>query len=281
MKKSVTAINPRASVLYNIDENFIARGSYSRGFRAPFFYSEDVHSELQGGEARRVKLADDLKKETSDSFTASFEYNHTHDNHQIVAMIEGFYTALHDRFTYEDAGLENGLPIREKRNSDGAVVKGVNIEVKYSPNPKFMVQLATTIQSSKYNSVQNPEENVYTDEILRTPNVYGNLMATYKPRPNWDINFVTVYTGSMKTTHLKGYIPDTRLETTPAMWDVGVNTAYEFKFQSFFPLEVSCGIKNLFNQYQKDFDKGAERDSNYIYGPSLPRTVFVGLKVKI
>ncbi|MFC2272687.1 MAG: TonB-dependent receptor domain-containing protein, partial [Capnocytophaga ochracea] len=164
MKKSVTAINPRASVLYNIDENFIARGSYSRGFRAPFFYSEDVHSELQGGEARRVKLADDLKKETSDSFTASFEYNHTHDNHQIVAMIEGFYTALHDRFTYEDAGLENGLPIREKRNSDGAVVKGVNIEVKYSPNPKFMVQLATTIQSSKYNSVQNPEENVYTDE---------------------------------------------------------------------------------------------------------------------
>ena len=281
MKKSVTALNPRASVLYNIDENFIARGSYSRGFRAPFFYSEDVHSELQGGEARRVKLADDLKKETSDSFTASFEYNHAHDNHQFVAMIEGFYTALHDRFTYEDAGLENGLPIREKRNSDGAVVKGVNIEVKYSPNPKFMLQLATTIQSSKYNSVQNPEENVYTDEILRTPNVYGNLMATYKPRPNWDINLVTVYTGSMKTTHLKGYIPDTRLETTPAMWDVGVNTAYEFKFPSFFPLEVSCGIKNLFNQYQKDFDKGAERDANYIYGPSLPRTVFVGLKVKI
>lgn len=281
MKKSVTALNPRASVLYNIDENFIARGSYSRGFRAPFFYSEDVHSELQGGEARRVKLADDLKKETSDSFTASFEYNQAHDNHQFVAMIEGFYTALHDRFTYEDAGLENGLPIREKRNSDGAVVKGVNIEVKYSPNPKFMLQLATTIQSSKYNSVQNPEENVYTDEILRTPNVYGNLMATYKPRPNWDINLVTVYTGSMKTTHLKGYIPDTRLETTPAMWDVGVNTAYEFKFQSFFPLEVSCGIKNLFNQYQKDFDKGAERDADYIYGPSLPRTVFVGLKVKI
>ena len=68
MKKSVTALNPRASVLYNIDENFIARGSYSRGFRAPFFYSEDVHSELQGGQARRVKLADDLKKETSDSF---------------------------------------------------------------------------------------------------------------------------------------------------------------------------------------------------------------------
>ena len=74
MKKSVTALNPRASVLYNIDENFIARGSYSRGFRAPFFYSEDVHSELQGGQARRVKLADNLKKETSDSFTASFEY---------------------------------------------------------------------------------------------------------------------------------------------------------------------------------------------------------------
>ena len=29
--------------------------------------------------------------------------------------------------------------------------------------------------------------------------------------------------------------------------------------------------KNIFNAYQKDFDRGADRDSGYIYGPSLPR----------
>ena len=281
LKSSITVLNPRASMLYNIDENFIARASYARGFRAPFFYSEDVHAELPSGKVRRVKLSDNLKKETSDSYTASFEYNHTHESHQFVAMVEAFYSALHDRFAYEDIGEENGLRIKEKINTDGAVVKGLNIEVKYSPNTQFMLQLATTIQSAKYNSVQTSDEGITTDQILRTPNVYGNLMATYKPRPNWDINLVTVYTGSMKVEHLEGYITGNRLETTKGMLDFGLNTAYEFQWKNLFPLEVSVGVKNLFNQYQSDFDKGADRDSNYIYGPALPRTLFMGLKIKI
>ena len=281
LKSSITVLNPRASVLYNIDENFIARASYGRGFRAPFFYSEDVHSELPSGEVRRVKLSDDLKKETSDSFTASFEYNHTHEAHQFVAMIEGFYTALHDRFDYRDIGEENGLKVKEKFNTDGAIVKGLNIELKYSPNKQFIFQLATTIQSAKYNSTQNPEDNIFTDQLLKTPNVYGNLLATYKPRPNWDINLVTVYTGSMKVVHLAGYIAENRLETTKGLVDIGLNTSYQINASNFFPLEVSCGVKNLFNQYQNDFDKGAKRDADYIYGPALPRTVFVGLKVKM
>ena len=34
-----------------------------------------------------------------------------------------------------------------------------------------------------------------------------------------------------------------------------------------------------FNAYQKDFDKGVDRDSGYIYGPSLPRSWFIGAKV--
>ncbi len=37
--------------------------------------------------------------------------------------------------------------------------------------------------------------------------------------------------------------------------------------------------QNIANAYQKDFDKGWNRDSSYIYGPSLPRSYFVGLKV--
>lgn len=38
---------------------------------------------------------------------------------------------------------------------------------------------------------------------------------------------------------------------------------------------------NIFNSYQKDFDQGPDRDSGYIYGPALPRSVTVGVKVSI
>ena len=43
-------------------------------------------------------------------------------------------------------------------------------------------------------------------------------------------------------------------------------------------MQLYGGVQNLFNAYQKDFDKGADRDSGYIYGPSLPRSWFVGAK---
>lgn len=281
VNNTITALNPRASVLWNIADSFIARGSYARGFRAPFFFAEDVHAELNTGEVRKVKLADNLKKETSDSFTASFEYNHAHDDHQIVAMIEGFYTALHDRFTYEDAGEENGLAIRQKVNSDGAVVKGVNVEFKYSPNRKYIMQLGATVQSAKYNSVQTPEPNVTSDAILRTPDVYGNLIATYKPLENWDINLVTVYTGPMKLIHKNEDEALNALVKSKGFFDFGLNTTYEITSNKFFKTELSVGVKNLFNQYQNDFDTGKTRDSDYIYGPALPRTVFAGIKIKI
>ncbi|MFK8288905.1 TonB-dependent receptor domain-containing protein [Capnocytophaga canimorsus] len=279
--KSITVINPRASLLYNISERWISRASYARGFRAPLFYSEDVHSEMIPGEVRRVKLASNLKKETSDSFMASLEYNVTSQNQQLILMLEGFYTILHNPFVYEDAGEENGLAIREKQNRDGALVKGVNLEVKYAPNSKWIMQLGATFQSGKFENKYEPEEGIETDKILRTPDIYGNFTATYKPSENWMINFSGVYTGAMDVPHLKGYITENRLERTKSMFDFGINTNYQIAINDSYKLDLSLGMKNLFNQYQKDFDKGAERDPAYIYGPSLPRTFFAGVKIKM
>ena len=45
-------------------------------------------------------------------------------------------------------------------------------------------------------------------------------------------------------------------------------------------LEYSLGVKNLLNDYQNDFDSGKNRDSNFIYGPSSPRTFYVSLVMK-
>ena len=43
--------------------------------------------------------------------------------------------------------------------------------------------------------------------------------------------------------------------------------------------EVFGGVKNILDAYQVDFDSGKNRDSNYVYGPATPRTVFIGLKL--
>ena len=45
-------------------------------------------------------------------------------------------------------------------------------------------------------------------------------------------------------------------------------------------LDYSFGVKNLTNDYQNNFDTGKNRDSNFVYGPSAPRTFFFSLVFK-
>ena len=66
---------------------------------------------------------------------------------------------------------------------------------------------------------------------------------------------------------------------TPTFFTLNLKLAYTFTVYDMVRLEVNGGIQNLTNAFQKDFDKGWNRDADYIYGPSLPRSFFVGIKV--
>ena len=48
-----------------------------------------------------------------------------------------------------------------------------------------------------------------------------------------------------------------------------------------FPIKVqlSGGVQNILDQFQNDLDKGVYRDAGYFYGPTAPRTYFVGVKL--
>ncbi|WP_298507348.1 TonB-dependent receptor [uncultured Kordia sp.] len=276
--ESLFIVNPRVSILYNITETVSFRTGYSQGFRAPQFYSEDVHSEIITGEVRRVRLAENLKEELSHSFIGSLEYSHQHENHQLVLTFEGFYTTINDPFVYEARGDVGGLEIKEKINGDNAIVNGFNLEAKYSPNPKFLFQLGGTFQNSYFEQSYEPEEGIVTNKITRTPNVYGNMLLNYTPNEQWAFNLNGVYTGKMFVPHVAGFIPETVLEETPNLLEIGLNASRTFTISDNYLLEINGGVKNVFNAYQDDFDQTIDRDPNYIYGPSQPRTIFIGLK---
>lgn len=83
----------------------------------------------------------------------------------------------------------------------------------------------------------------------------------------------------MLVPHLAGVIDKDRLEKTKSFFDMNVKLAYTFSIYKETQLEINGGVQNIFNAYQSDFDKGALRDASYIYGPSLPRSYFAGLKI--
>ena len=171
-----------------------------------------------------------------------------------------------------------------RTNSSGAHVGGSNIEFKLDFRKMLTMQIGFTIQESKYvEAVQWSEDTSIAPEknMLRTPTNYGYAILTYEPIPHLNIALSGKYTGKMYIPHFAGYIENDRLEITKPFWDMGLKVSYDIPIYSFYTLEVNAGIKNIFDTFQKDIDPGVMRDASYVYGPKLPRTVFVGLKLKM
>ena len=86
----------------------------------------------------------------------------------------------------------------------------------------------------------------------------------------------------MKIAHFAGAPNQTTDEfvNTKTFSELNSKIAYTIPSKKYdMNFEVYGGLKNMFNQYQSDFDSGKNRDSNYVYGPALPRTIFFGLKI--
>lgn len=268
--------NPRINVLYDIRKNLQWRTSYAKGFRAPQVFSEDIHARIAAGQVSLITLADNLKSETSHSFLTSLDWSHSHDGHEAGATFEAFYTRLENPFILEQIGET----LWEKRNGIGADVYGINLEGKFAPNEKWQFQAGATLQKAMYEEAVDWSENISNANrnFFRSPNFYGNMIATYAPKKEFQNNLTLVYTGSMYVPHYAGYVVTDELKKTEGFLEVNWKTAYTFTLQDQFQLQLSGGVQNIFNSYQKDFDSGVNRDATYIYGPSRPRTFFIGLK---
>lgn len=278
--------SPRANLRFNPTENVNLRLSYSSGFRAPQAFDEDMHIAIVGGERIAIRLADDLREERSHSVSVSADMYRKFGSVQTNLLVEGFYTSLHDVFTLRETGIvdASGASIKERCNGSGATVMGLNIEGKAAFSRLLQIQAGATVQRSRYAEpeVWSDDESVApVSRMFRTPNVYGYLTACISPVKSFDIDLSGTYTGRMLVQHMagSGTEHDTAVETR-GFFDLNVKLSYDIRIYKEITMELSAGVRNVFNAYQRDFDRGSERDSGYIYGPSMPRSWFAGVKFK-
>ncbi len=272
--------SPRANLRYNPTENVNFRMSYSYGFRAPQAFDEDLHIDNVGGTVSMIRLSDDLTVEKSQSLSFSADLYHSWGDWQGNVLAEVFYTDLDDVFALKEIGFENGILIKERHNESGARVVGGNLEGKVAWKNIFQLQLGVTAQNSRYKEAWAWSDDVTpTRKMFRTPDLYGYMTASYNPTRQLTLALSGTYTGSMLVEHHAGMIAQNVTMETPDFWDMGFKAAYELKVYSSFSLQINAGVQNMLNSFQKDFDSGADRDSGYIYGPTLPRSFFMGIKL--
>ena len=276
--------SPRVNFLYKPSDNLQARLTYSTGFRAPQAYDEDLHVTAVGGEGVQIRLAEGLREERSNSFSGSVDWSFPMGHWQSNILLEGFYTDLHHVFVLEDIGEDqNGDKIKERRNGSGAKVYGVNLDAKVAHGREAQLQLGFTVQRSRYNRAEvwtsEGEEEQTTKRMPRTPDYYGYFTFTSAPLKNFDFSLSGTYTGKMIVPHMAGYIEKSRMEHTPQFMDLNLKLNYTFVLKDHIKMQVNGGVQNIFNSFQKDLDKGEFRDAGYFYGPTQPRTYFVGIKI--
>lgn len=282
---------PRFTAMYSITPDWKLRASYAQGYRAPQAFDEDLHIETVGGAALFTRLDPNLEIERSNSLNASLDYTFRKGKFESNFVLDGFYTRLNNPFiTADQEELPSGVAIVTKRNGGGAVVSGLNAEANLAFSSKFVVQLGATLQSARYDDSEeiwtpaeptdtNQDSVITTINILRTPTAYGFITANWVPVKRLSLSLSSVYTGAMNVPHTID--PETEytiIERTPSFLELNFRIAYKLNLSKQFYTDLFAGVQNIFNSYQDDFDLGAERDSNYIYGPSRPRTAFFGLK---
>ncbi len=277
-------VSPRVNLLFKPSDKLQARLTYSTGFRATQAYDEDLHVTAVGGEGVQITLADNLEEERSNSFSGSIDWTTQLGHWQSNILLEGFYTGLDNVFVLEDIGHNNeGFMMKERRNGSGARVYGVNLETKFAHGKDVSLQMGITAQQSRY---KQPEvwtevdgQELTTRRMPRTPDFYGYFTLSAKPLKNFNVALSGTYTGEMIVPHYAGYIENDRMEETPDFFDFGVKLDYTFILRDHINLQLNAGVQNIFDSFQKDLDKGEFRDSGYFYGPTAPRTFFIGFKI--
>ena len=285
-------VSPRLNLRYAPSDHLALRAGFASGFRAPQVYDEDLHVGAVNGELYKITNASDLRMERSHSLTGSADVCFHLGNIEADLLVEGFYTCINDAFVNELLfdDTTSGYMHYERRNADGAEVMGVNVEMTVSPIELMRLQLGGTWQRSLYTGQGKEwDEGQFERRMERTPDLYAYFTGIYTPVKRLQLTVTGIFTGPMLVYHHvsdedgtkhggEGHIQKV---ITDSFFDLSFKAAYNIPFGESTEMELSIGVQNILDSYQRDLDSGPERDAAYIYGPSLPRTLLFGAKLNI
>jgi outer membrane receptor for ferrienterochelin and colicins len=272
--------SPRVNGKFNIGGGFAVRGAYTTGFKPPQIYDEDLHLCGIEGDQRVIRNSAHLREERSYSITAGLEYRGFLNSIPAMVSLIGFRTRLDNGFMERFVSKQGVIELWERINSDGAEVKGMELDVGIRPISGVEVRSGFTYQKSEYDS---PNEDFGTKNFLRTPEWTGNLRFYIDPFDRVSLTAFGNYTGKEDVPHevvVQGQeAPELRLEKSDSFFEIDIGLTYKLLQNNGVATKLNLGVHNITDAYQKDLDKGADRDPAYVYGPARPRTIDFGLEI--
>ncbi len=133
--------NYKAPLIYGLSlkfnrASFTARASYAKGFRAPslkqlYLQFIDNNHEIHGNE--------NLKAETADNISLSFDYNLTRKSHAVNLELSLFYNSIHNAIQLAINTNQPGWGMYFNVEGMNYVTKGIEAKIRYRFSPGLTV----------------------------------------------------------------------------------------------------------------------------------------------
>jgi outer membrane receptor for ferrienterochelin and colicins len=271
--------SPRVNTKIKIGKAVALRTAYTTGFKPPQTYDEDLHLGGLEGDQRVIRNSENLREERSHSFSSGLEYLGYLNTIPTMLSLTAFYTRLTESFTEQFVEKAGSIEYWERINSDGAEIKGIEVDLCIRPLQGFELRGGVTYKRSQYDS---PHEDFGTNNFLRTPNLTGNLRLSLDLSNRIAVYLHGDYFGAADVPHevvVEGQDePDLLLVESQQYFQADLGLSWKIPCDNGLYIKLHTGVRNLFDAYQEDLDRGVNRDPAYVYGPSRPRSFFLGIE---
>ncbi|MGB0372404.1 MAG: TonB-dependent receptor plug domain-containing protein [Opitutales bacterium] len=271
--------SPRIAARWSATDELTLRANYSTGFLAPRVFSEDTHVDNLGGQPVDTVNAEGLTEERSRTFALGFEFHPSSLGGKLTTGLQAYYTELEDSFFIEEPGnnpvIENGRVKVERTNTDGTSVIGAEWDFAYQFSEHWILNTGLAYNETRFDTAQEIFDGVSSRRYNKTPDWSGLAQINYDNDALFDAYLALKWTGSMEVA--RNTTED--IANTPEFTVIDFGLSKSFKLNKTIDLTIRAGINNILDEYQEDLETGAERDSDYVYGPRYPRTYTLGARL--
>lgn len=273
-------LSPRAGIWFSPTEEWVIRGNVSTGFRAPEVFNEDIHIDTLGAAPIRTINSDDLTEERAVSYALGFDYDPLWARGALDLDGQIYYTDLKDTFFLGDIQTSpEGDLFQVRSNAGESKVLGAEFTARTRPVDALQLSLSGAYVEARFDEAQlifeEAGQQILTRRYLKTPEWTGIAQAQYSTTFDVDAFLGLRYTGPMSVLNNN----TGELIRSEEFFVVDLSATKHFdRPDSDVHFDIGFGVKNLFDEFQPDLETGANRDSDFVYGPRLPRTVFISLQ---
>jgi outer membrane receptor for ferrienterochelin and colicins len=273
-------LSPRVALAWQASGSLKVRAAVSTGFRAPEVFSEDLHVATLGAAPVRIRNAPGLDEERAGTAMLGVDWRPGGDGRlswdATVSM-----TRLRDTFVLSEIRQDADGLYQVRSNASGSRVAGLESNLGWQMSAGVRLTAGLAWYRSRFDQPQvvfddtddGGDTVLSSRDYLKTPRWSGLAQLTWSPTPAVDAYVGLKYTGRMwvlsNNTARLNRTADFRVVDAGATWHLGDAQRH---------WDLALGVRNLFDQRQKDLEAGPGRDNDYVYGPRFARSLYASAR---